>query len=118
MRSVWLLGLLISAGCGPSYIVLEVQAELAIPAETDELHVVAHDADEVDVALLNIRAPLESSSTFPLDVVLQPSGDTPRSVLVFRVRALLAEHEVAAGESRVKWDGDDLALGVELISSP
>jgi len=118
MRIVWVLAALSLVGCGSSYIVLEVEADLEIPVETDSLHVVAYDADEIEIALLNIVPPLKAGMAFPLDVLLEPSADTPRRLLVFRVRALLEDREVAVGETRSKWAGDDLSLGVELTPSP
>jgi hypothetical protein len=112
------IALALLTGCGQAYILLEVQSDLDIPSETDELHIISFADGAPESALLNVRAELEPGSSFPLDVALQPSGGTPETVLVFRVRALLEEREVATGEVRSDWDGGDLSLGVVLEPVP
>ncbi len=91
------------SGCGPSYIILEIFADLAIPTEADSLHVVTLDPDDLDRVLANVDFPLVEGDAFPLEILLEPSDGTPQKIRQ-RVVARLDGVAVAHGEIEHPWE--------------
>ena len=99
LSGVVALGLL--SGCGGSYIILEIHADLQIPDDVDRLTIVTQNAD--GSSTLNVAdLQLEASQSFPIDVLLEP-GDTTPNDLREQVSALKAGTEKAAAEVIHPW---------------
>ncbi|MEE8408435.1 MAG: hypothetical protein V3T05_02405 [Myxococcota bacterium] len=97
------VALVAMSGCGPSYIILEISADLAIPTEANSLHVVTLDPDDLNRVLANVDFLLVEGDAFPLDVLLEPSDGTPKR-LRHRVTARLDGVAVAYSEVEHPWD--------------
>ena len=65
-----------ASGCGPSYIILDVDADLMVPAEADSLHVVTLDPDDLTRELANVDFVLGETDAFPIEILLEPSTPT------------------------------------------
>ncbi len=102
MRSLAAVALGLASACGPSYIVLEIDAELSVPSDANSLQVITLDANDLDRVLANVDLPLEEGQSFPVEVLLEPSGDTPALVRQ-RVTARLDGLAVARNEVEHRW---------------
>ena len=91
------------SGCGPSYIVLEISAELTIPTEANSLHVVTLDPDNLDNVFANVDFPLVDGDAFPLEILLEPSDATPEKVRQ-RVSARLDGLAIMQAEVEHRWE--------------
>jgi hypothetical protein len=91
------------SGCAETYVVVEIQAELEVPDEVDQLHLVCFDPDHPDPSLINEAPMLRDGMAFPVDFVLEPSSTTPSGVLIYRVRALKNGALVGEGETPSAW---------------
>ncbi|MBI5511581.1 MAG: hypothetical protein HY903_22725 [Deltaproteobacteria bacterium] len=89
-------------GCGDSYIVLEIAADLKIPDDADQLQVTTMDAADVTQILADQTFTLESGQRFPIEVLLEPSDATPRE-LRESVVASKAGLPVASNEVEHSW---------------
>jgi hypothetical protein len=104
MRTLLAIAGLLGAGaCGPSFIILEIDADLTIPTDANSLQIVTLDADNLDDELANVDLPLEDGQAFPVEVLLEPSGDTPSTVRQ-RVTARLDGLAVARNEVEHGWE--------------
>jgi hypothetical protein len=91
------------AGCGSSYILLEVEADLTVPSEANSLHVITIDPDNLSDQLANVDFVLDDGDAFPIEVLLEPSAATP-SVVRQRVTARLDGLAVARTEVEHGWE--------------
>ncbi|MFC1611200.1 hypothetical protein ACFL6C_09585 [Myxococcota bacterium] len=109
--SIAVVGMALLAGCGPSFIILEVDAlasqsprtSFSIPDEVDSIQIVTMDAKNPDAELANQDWPLEDGQVFPLEILLEPSDGTP-SELRQRVTARLNGVAKARNEVEHKWE--------------
>ncbi len=102
-RAALILLLGTACGCGPSFILLEIDAPLEIPAAANSLQIVTLDAESLTEILADVDLLLEAGDSFPLEVLLEPSDDTPRRVRQ-RATARLDGTPVAANEVEHGWD--------------
>ena len=79
-RCLWLAALLLCSGCGPSYIILEISAELSIPTDANSLHVITSDPNDPTREFANVDFLLTVNDEFPLEVLLEPADNTPSTV--------------------------------------
>lgn len=91
------------AGCGSSYIILEVEADLTVPTEANSLHVVTVDPNDLSDQLANVDFVLDDGDAFPIEILLEPSIETP-SVVRQRVTARLDGVAVARNEVEHGWE--------------
>lgn len=105
------------SGCGDTFVVLELHSELEIPEQVDQLHLVCIDPDQPEPARLNVAPRLREGMMFPLEVVLEPSSDTPEGVLLYRARALEDGLLVGLGETLSAWR-HDITNRVVLVLEP
>ncbi len=67
-------------GCGQSaLILLEVRATYSIPDQVDMIDITVRPAGEA-TQLLHITSALVAGHTFPLEILLEPSDETPKSI--------------------------------------
>lgn len=99
-----ILSLLGLAACGPSFVVLEIDSDLIIPTEANSLQIVTLEEADLDNELANVDLLLEDGQTFPVEVLLEPSGDTPTGDLRQRVTARLDGIAVARAEVKHAWE--------------
>jgi hypothetical protein len=92
-----------SVGCGSSFIILRIDAELTIPTQANSLQVTSFDAADLSRVLADVDLTLSSGDEFPMDVLLEPSADTPAEVRE-RVTARLDGVPVAQNEVEHEWE--------------
>jgi len=105
MRGLALIALVAGSGlcgCGDTYIILKVQADLQVPAQADGLHVVTLDTADLTRTLADEQLTLTAGESFPLEVLLEPKSDTPKQ-LREQVTATLGGTPVARAEGDHPW---------------
>ena len=99
----WALALLLCSGCGPSYIVLEISANLSVPTDANSLHVITVDPNDDSREFANVDFLLTVDDEFPLEILLEPADTTP-SVVQQRVTARLDGLPVARSIVEHPWE--------------
>jgi hypothetical protein len=92
------------AACGPSFIILEIDADLTIPSDVNSLQIITLEEADLSNELANVDFELKDGDTFPLEVLLEPSGDTPSGTLRQRVTARFDGLAVARSEVKHMWE--------------
>lgn len=76
---VLILGAMLTC-CGQlSLILLEVHAPYSIPDQVDMIDITVRSAGEA-TQLLHITSALVAGHTFPFEILLEPSDETPKSI--------------------------------------
>jgi hypothetical protein len=90
------------SACGPSFIVLEVSSSLRITQEVNSIQVTTFDARQLGDVLSDVELVLDDGQTFPIEVLLQPSDNTPSQIRE-QVIAYLDGIPVAQNEVQYTW---------------
>jgi hypothetical protein len=98
------LGLAGLPACGGTYIILALKADLQIPVQANSLQIITLDAGDLGRELSNVDLQLDAGDTFPVEVLLEPSDDTPERLYEHVVARL---DGVAVAENAVEhaWAG-------------
>lgn len=97
---------LLAAACAnPTLIVVEVDADLKAGGDIDMLDLVAEGED--GSPQIDLRLRLEADHAFPLEVVLEPSEQTPAQ-LELTVTGLKEQVEVASASKAFSWEPDQV----------
>jgi hypothetical protein len=112
MRRLWLFALLSAAACGDeSYIILAIDARCGdaactVPADLDGIRVNIAAAGEAGAELAQpSQLALRAGETFPVDLLVEPSDETPSS-LRYTLAAVLAETVLVDTTIESTWERD------------
>jgi hypothetical protein len=86
--------------CGPSFIILEINADLEIPTEANTVRIITRQEANLDNVLFDRELALEDDQSFPIEVLFEPSEHTPPGYLRQEVTARL--DGVVVAQTRVK----------------
>ena len=90
------------SACGPSFIILEVSSSLRITKEVNSIQVTTFDARRLGEVLSDVELMLDDGQTFPIEILLQPSDNTPARIRE-EVIAYLDGIPVAQDEVEYTW---------------